>query len=85
MKLIVLLALAGCGSSYTAEDNTSNTIAARNEGNQLTACATDDASTCTPAYVRASSEIAFCANARELLVHSAPVPEAGVACPAATK
>jgi hypothetical protein len=83
--MVLLLGLAACGPSYTADDTTSNTIAARNESHQLSACATDDASTCTPAYVRSSSEIAFCANARELLVHSAPVPEAGVTCPAATK
>lgn len=80
MKLLLLLVglVAGCGASY---DPTTNTVAAQVEARQLERCATDDAGTCSAAFMRTTAAIAFCANARELSVHGAPVPEAGTTCP----
>jgi len=78
--LATTLVLAGCGASYSADDNTANTIADREESRVLALCATDDAGSCTPSRVRAFLTIAYCANARELSAHGAPVPEAGVSC-----
>lgn len=75
-----VLSITGCGGSYTSDDTTANTIAARHEARELELCATDDAATCTPGMVRAQSSLAYCANAHELTVHSAPLPEAGVSC-----
>ena len=79
-----LLACFGCSPSttaYTPDDTVSNTIGARAEARVLQFCAVgmEDAGTCTPARVRAETDLAYCANARELTVHAAPVPEAGVA------
>jgi len=76
----LFLSLTGCGGSYSGDDTTANTIAARHEARELELCATDDAGTCTPSMVRAQSTLAYCANARELTAHTAPVPEAGVSC-----
>lgn len=78
--VLVAASLAGCGASYSADDTTANTLAARMEARALDLCATDDAGTCTPSRVRAFATIAYCANARELVVHRAPVPDGGVAC-----
>jgi hypothetical protein len=74
-------AAGGCGPSYTPDDTTANTVGARAEARVLQLCAPEmeDAGTCTPSKVRAETDLAYCANARELTVHGAPVPEAGVA------
>jgi hypothetical protein len=74
------LSLIGCGPSYTAADTTANTTGARAEARVLQLCAVgmEDAGTCTPSRVRGETDLAYCANVRELIVHSAPVPEAGV-------
>jgi hypothetical protein len=72
--------LVGCGGGFTSDDTTTNTVAARAEARQLEACAEDDAGACTPSFIRASSALAYCANARALAAHGAPVPEGGVAC-----
>jgi hypothetical protein len=77
---VVAAAVAGCGRSYDDADTTTNTVAARSEARVLELCATDDASTCTPSLVRAHTDLAYCANVRELVVHGAPVPEASVTC-----
>lgn len=75
------LILNGCGGSpYTPEDTTTNTVAARAERMQLEVCSSDDASLCTPAFVRATSVQAFCANVRELIVHKADVPDGSAQC-----
>jgi len=58
---VVAAALAGCGSSYTKDDSTSNNVAVRNEAAVLALCAQDDAGTCTPSMVRARTSVAFCA------------------------
>ena len=81
-RLAFLLLLAGCGGSYTDDDTTANTIAARSEARVLAFCASgaEDAGGCTPSKVRAFIDLAYCANARELAAHGAPVPEAGAAC-----
>lgn len=76
----LLFAQCGCGATYTADDATANTLAARVEARQLDVCAVMNAAACTPAFVRATSSVAFCANARELVAHQALVPEAGVHC-----
>jgi hypothetical protein len=73
----IALLVIGCGPSYTADDTTANTIAARMEARVLDLCASDDAGTCTPSRVRAFTLLAACANDRELVVHSAPVPDGG--------
>jgi hypothetical protein len=80
VRAALLLVLAGCGATYTADDQAANTIAARHEVRQLQECASDDAGSCTPAMVRAHASLAYCANERELQVHGAPVPDAGVQC-----
>jgi hypothetical protein len=77
LSILVAIFLAGCGPTYSSDDTKANTIAARSEARLYDLCATDDAGTCTPGNVRARAFIAYCANARELLVHRAPVPEAG--------
>lgn len=83
------LLLAGCGGpSYGAGDIFANTYAARVEARQAEACSADvdgGAPLCTPAFIRASSSLAFCASARELASHGAPVPDSGIACPAGSK
>lgn len=83
LALVPLLWSLGCGSSYSDDDTTANTVAARTEANQVSACSMPDAGTCSPAYVRASSTLAYCANARELSAHGKTVPAAptGVTCP----
>lgn len=80
MAAAVLCLLDGCKDGYTNDDKSANTIGARSESRVLDFCATDDASTCTPSKVRAFTLLSYCANARELAAHGAPVPEAGVAC-----
>jgi hypothetical protein len=72
-----LVLVAACGGSWSP---VSNTVGARNEALVLDICATDDAGTCTPARVRGFTTLSYCANVHELVVHSAPVPDAGVAC-----
>ena len=74
------LSCLGCGSAYTSDDTTANTIGAREESLQLRDCAQDDAGTCMPSRVRARSLLAYCANARELSAHGAPLPEGGPQC-----
>lgn len=89
MKLGLLLVVAGaavlaaCVGGFTADDTTAVTVAARTEAGQFAACAQDDAGSCSPAYVRASSTLAYCANARELAAHGKPTvtAPAGVTCP----
>lgn len=80
---LLFAALVGCGGGFTDDDTTANTVAARTESGQLSACAQDDAGSCSPAYVRASAALAYCANARELAAHGKPaVPgPAGMVCP----
>jgi hypothetical protein len=75
---LLLLALVGCGASW---DPTANTVGAQIEARQLERCATDDAGTCTAAFMRVTAATAYCANAQELAHHGAPVPEAGTTCP----
>ena len=77
-RAVIAIVLTGCGSSYSADDTTANTIAARQEARLYDLCASDDAGACTPGAVRAHSTLSFCANARELVVHRQPVPEGGV-------
>jgi hypothetical protein len=79
LPLLLFLGLAACGG-WSADDTTANTIAARSEARVLDLCAADDAGACTPSRVRAFTLLAFCANARELAAHGAPVSDAGVSC-----
>jgi hypothetical protein len=79
----IALAMGACASSYTPEDTTANTVSAENEARQLERCAVDDAGGCSPAFMRITAATAYCANARELAAHGAPVPEAGTECPKA--
>lgn len=76
---VVVSVLVGCASAYTKEDSTANSIAVRNEAVVLDLCATDDAGTCVPSMVRARTSVAFCANQREVTVHSAPF-DGGIPC-----
>lgn len=79
----MLLALAGCCASYTADDTVRATVAAQLEARQLERCATDDGGTCTPAFMRVTAATAYCASAGSLAAHGKPVPEAGTECPKA--
>jgi hypothetical protein len=79
--IVLTLGNTGCGPSYTADDTTANTIADRYEAAQYQRCLADDAGTCAPSFVRSSAALAFCANAKELQRHGAPVPEGGPPCP----
>lgn len=83
LVLLVGVASAACGGSFSDDDTTANTVGARTEVGQFSACAADDAGTCSPAYVRASSTLAYCANARELASHGKTIPAApaGLTCP----
>jgi hypothetical protein len=76
---VLLLLLCSCGASYTSDDTSANTIAAREEARVLDLCAQDDAGTCTPSKVRAFTTLSFCANQRELSAHSAPF-DGGPSC-----
>ncbi len=76
----MIVMTAACGSSYTADDTTANSIAMRAEARVLQLCdpSMEDAGTCTPSRVRAETDLALCANMRELMAHGAMVPEAGI-------
>ena len=78
--LMAGVSVVGCGGSYTSEDATANSIALRHDQHTHDLCATDDAGTCTPAAVRAHADLAFCADAREVLAHSGTIPEGGIQC-----
>lgn len=77
--LLVAALFCACKSTYPDDDQAANTTAAKAEARIVELCAVDaeDAGLCTPAHVRAFADLAYCANARELAVHGAPVPEAG--------
>jgi hypothetical protein len=78
---MALLGLSACGGGWNAADTTGNTVAARHEGRVLEACVPgSDAGTCTPELVTSHTLVAYCANARQLSAHGAPLPEAGVTC-----
>ncbi len=73
--------LVGCGgAAWDASDTAAVTVAARVEGRQLDACGDVDSGACTPEFAHATAALAYCASARELIVHGAPVPEAGIKC-----
>ena len=83
MKFLLLVLLVGCGpasTKYTSDDTTANTIAAKNEAATYEECSNPDAGACVPGVVRLRASIAFCANQRELTVHSAAF-DGGIQCP----
>jgi hypothetical protein len=82
LAALVVLLLAGCGPSYTADDQTAASIGTRNAATLLTECASDDAGTsCSPSLVRARARIIFCASQHALTVHGTPY-DGGVPCQA---
>jgi hypothetical protein len=83
MRFLLALALflPACATSWSDADTQASTIGAKNEARVLEMCASDDAGvSCSPSRVRAFTSLAFCAQVRELTVHGAPVPDAGIPC-----
>jgi hypothetical protein len=80
---VIAALMVGCGGGYTDADTASDKATAVVEAAQYSACATDDARTCTPAFMRATSTVAYCGNARNLSAHGRPIPPApaGLTCP----
>ncbi len=79
LAALVVLLLAGCGPSYTADDKTAADIGVRNAATLLQECASDDAGVCSPSLVRARARIIFCAAQHAETVHGTPY-DGGVPC-----
>lgn len=82
--MVLALALAACGGSWTSTDATNATDSANLQLQMETLCGREDAGpTCQPAAVRALERASYCATTSMLARHGKDLPDAGIACQAA--
>jgi hypothetical protein len=70
--VFLFVSIAACKPSFSADDQKSADIGARNAAELLDECATDDAAACSPAVVRARTRIIFCAAQHAETAHATP-------------